>query len=222
MKNLKIFLLITVLFLLVISFFYSGIIKADISSFRLKSPADSFYCRAVDFPKQDLSLSEERDLLYMREEEKLAHDYYSQMYDKWGLRPFYNITGSEERHMAAILSMIKKYNLNDPIKDEKIGIFTNKILGNVYKELLQQGNKSELDALKAGAEIEELDIKDLTEAIKNTDNEDLKFVYNNLNNASGNHLRAFMRNIERRGGSYTPKHLDKNTFDEILKNTCEK
>ena len=177
---------------------------------------DTFYCGATEFPKQDLSPTEEKNLLYMREEEKLAHDIYSQMYDKWNLRPFLNITGAEERHMNAIRSMINKYALNDPVKDMKAGVFTNMEINKLYTVLIEQGNKSELDALKAGAEIEEIDIKDLMEALKDTDNKDIGFVYNNLKNASGNHLRAFIRNIERRGSTYVPKHLDKKTFEEIL------
>jgi hypothetical protein len=178
--------------------------------------SDSFYCKAADFPKQDVSASEEKELLYMREEEKMAHDVYSMMYDKWGLRPFSNIMGSEKRHMEAIKSLIDKYALTDPVKDLKTGAFTNADIMKLYNGLLEQGNKSELDALKAGAEIEEVDIKDLLKAIKDTDNNDFIFVYNNLLNASENHLRAFMRNIDRRGGTYVPKHLDKKTFEEIL------
>lgn len=187
-----------------------------VASFNNVSESDSFYCKAVDFPKQDLSASEEKELLYMREEEKMAHDIYSLMYDKWGLRPFYNIMGAEERHMAAVKSMIDKYTLTDPVKDIKVGAFTNSEIMQLYAGLLEQGNKSAIDALKAGAEIEEVDIKDLMQAIKDTDNKDIKFVYNNLLNASGNHLRAFMRNIERRGETYAPKHLDKKTFEDIL------
>ncbi len=65
-------------------------------------------------------------------------------------------------------------------------------------------------------EIEEIDIKDLIDAIKSTDNEDLKFVYGNLLRASENHLRAFTRNLNRRGVNYQPIHLDKNYYLEII------
>ena len=104
--------------------------------------SDSFYCRAGDFPKQDVSTSEEKELLYMREEEKMAHDIYSLMYDKWGSRPFYNITSAEERHMAAIKTIINKYALTDPVKDTKIGVFTNAEINKLYTDLIEQGNKS--------------------------------------------------------------------------------
>jgi hypothetical protein len=216
MKKLLV-LLIVVLATISLGFLSGNSVSAGkITSFRGGNPNDTFYCREKNFPKQDVSPSEEKELLYMREEEKMAHDIYSLMYDKWGLRPFYNITGAEERHMAAIKSIIDKYTLADPVKNIKVGVFTNAEINKLYSVLIEQGNKSAIDALKAGAEVEEVDIKDLMQAIKDTDNNDIKFVYNNLLNASGNHLRAFMRNIERRGETYTPKHLDKKAFEEIL------
>jgi hypothetical protein len=179
-------------------------------------PNDSFYCRAKDFPKQEISSSEEKHLIYLREEEKMARDFYSVMNDKWGLRPFKNITRSEQRHMSAIKSMLDKYAITDPVKDNSTGIFTNTDIKILYDNFIKQGNKSEIDAFKSAAEIEEVDIIDLMSAIKDTDNDDLKLVYNNLLKASGNHLRAFVRNLDRRGINYSPIHLEKNIFEDII------
>ncbi len=172
---------------------------------------------AVDLPKQEVSASEEKELLYMIEEEKMARDFYVSMYEKWGLRPFGNIKNAEQKHMDAIESMLDKYGLSNPTKDAATGEFKNEKIKSLYLALLGQGNKSALDALKAAAEIEEVDIKDLMDAIKNTDNKDLAIVYNNLQRASENHLRAFTRNIKRRDGTYNPKHLDNEYFNEIVK-----
>ena len=191
---------------------YSGVIqiKNNISNF------DSTYCKANDFPKQDISKQEEDALKFMREEEKLARDFYLTMYDKWGLRPFNNISGSEQQHMNAIKSMLDKYSISDPVKNSEKGVFEDENLKSLYSALIARGNKSEIDALEAAAEIEEIDIKDLVDAIKSTDNEDLKFVYGNLLRASENHLRAFTRNLNRRGVNYLPIHLDKNYYLEII------
>jgi hypothetical protein len=188
----------------------------DISISNYDTPIDTNYCRAVDLPKQDISKDEESELKYMREEEKMAHDFYVVMYEKWGLRPFNNISKAEQRHMSVVKSMLDKYLIDDPVKNIGTGIFTNSEIKSLYENLLEQGNKSAIDALKAGAEIEEVDIADLMEAINNTDNKDLKLVYNNIMNGSYNHLRAFVRVLDRRGVKYEPKHLDKNLFDEIL------
>ncbi|MCB0135932.1 MAG: DUF2202 domain-containing protein, partial [Caldilineaceae bacterium] len=43
-----------------------------------------------------LSEEESAALLFMREEEKLAHDVYVTLYDQWGLRVFSNIAASEQ------------------------------------------------------------------------------------------------------------------------------
>jgi hypothetical protein len=44
---------------------------------------------------------EEQNILFMREEEKLARDVYLVMYDLWGADIFANISESEQRHIAA-------------------------------------------------------------------------------------------------------------------------
>lgn len=193
-------------------------INSDSGVMNNVAPFDTSYCRAVDLPKQDISKDEESELKYMREEEKMAHDFYVVMYEKWGLRPFSNISKAEQRHMSVVKSMLDKYSIEDPISDMTPGIFSNNDIKELYNNLLEQGNKSAIDALKAGAEIEEVDIVDLMKAIDNTDNKDLKLVYNNIMNGSYNHLRAFVRVLDRRGVEYVPKHLDKNLFDEIINN----
>jgi hypothetical protein len=46
-----------------------------------------------------------------------------------------------------------------------------------------------------GKEIEEMDIQDLVEKIAQTDNPDIKSVYENLKHGSENHLRAFTKHL---------------------------
>ncbi len=181
-----------------------------------RSSNDSFYCRAVDFPKQEVSEKEKDELVYMREEEKLAHDFYSLMYDKWGLRPFGNIKEAETRHMQAVKSILDKYSIKDPVASMDNGSFTSDKIRNLYDNFVKQGSISAKDALFAGAEIEEVDIADLIKGIKETDNDDIKFIYNNMKNASGNHLRAFVRNLGKYGVDYSPKHLDTETYREFI------
>ena len=208
-------LLLTVVVLFVFGFSY---LNNAVSSNHNEILLDTFYCRAIDLPMQDISLDEEKELKYMREEEKMAHDFYVAMYEKWGLRPFNNISKAEQRHMSAVKSMLDKYSIDDPVKDISTDVFTNSDIKKLYENLLEQGNKSAVDALKAGAEIEEVDISDLMKAIEETDNNDLKLVYTNIMHGSYNHLRAFVRNLNKRGVEYIPMHLDKSKFEEILHN----
>lgn len=180
------------------------------------SETDSFYCRVGDFPKQDVSAEESKELLYMREEEKMAHDFYSLMYEKWGLRPFGNIKEAEARHMQAVKTLLDRYSISDPVTTSEYGVFSSEKIKSLYDNFLRQGNFSAKDALLAAAELEEVDIVDLKKGMKESDNDDIRFVYNNLVRGSENHLRAFVRNLGKYGTTYSPKHLDRETYNDIL------
>jgi len=168
------------------------------------------------FPKEDLDDNELAGLLLMREEEKLARDVYEYMHQKYNMKIFENIMHSEEVHMFAIKVMIEKYDLDDPVDNSPAGIFKNSKLQEIYNALITKGDKSLTDALVVGTIIEDLDINDLNELIKESSNKDLIYVYENLNLGSRNHLRAFYRNVLNKGGEYTPQYISQDEFDAIL------
>jgi len=172
---------------------------------------------------QSLTLtdSEKADLLYMREEEKLARDVYIKLYEKWNVPIFNNISNSEQTHTDSINFLIVRYGLNDPFVNE-IGKFTNEELQALYDSLVEKGNNSLEDALIVGATVEEVDIIDLKEAISNTDKADIKTVYENLMKGSRNHLRSFVSNMKSRGYSYSPQYLSQEEFDEIVNSPIER
>lgn len=117
--------------------------------------------------------------------------------------------------MEAMLAMIKRYHLADPAIPT-IGIFADTELQALYNKLIAQGQQSLISALSAGAEIEEIDILDLQKAIAETDQRDLRRSYENLLAGSGNHLRAFVRNIEAQGLVYEPHYLTVEQLEAIL------
>lgn len=172
---------------------------------------------------QSLTLTdaEKEDLLYMREEEKLARDVYIKLYEKWNVPIFSNISNSEQTHTDSINFLIVRYGLNDPFVNE-IGKFTNEELQSLYDSLMEKGNNSLEDALVVGATVEEVDIIDLKEAISNTDKADIKTVYENLMKGSRNHLRSFVSNMKSRGYSYTPQYLSQEEFNEIVNSQIER
>lgn len=163
-----------------------------------------------------LSPGEEADLLYMREEEKLARDVYITMDGLWKKKIFANIATSEQRHMDAMLKMVELYDLTDPVGDNGVGEFTDNTLATLYSGLVGQGSQSLLDALRVGARIEEMDIRDISLAIDNTDEPPLIKSYSNLLAGSRNHLRAFVGHIENMGYDYEPVILDQDAFDAIM------
>jgi hypothetical protein len=164
---------------------------------------------------EKLTEAEAHDLLFMREEEKLARDVYVSLYEKWGVRVFNNIPKSEQLHMDAILSLLNTYGLADPVLES--GLFSDPDLQSLYDTLLANGQQSKLDALMVGALIEEVDIEDIELAILRTDKSDLISVYMNLIKGSENHLNAFVRNIEAITGTpYVAQKISQEKVDKIL------
>ncbi len=165
----------------------------------------------------DLSDSEAAALIFMREEEKLARDVYIKFHELYGLRIFSNIKKSEQAHMDAIKYLLDSYELEDPVGDNEIGVFENEELQDLYNTLIAQGNESVIAALEVGGIIEEVDIIDLLIYLEQVDdNLDIIRVYTNLEKASEQHLRAFVRNLSARGITYEPHYLDQETFDRII------
>lgn len=147
-----------------------------------------------------LSTTDETSLTLMREEEKLARDVYISLYKMWRLPVFDNISKSEQTHMDAILTLLKRYDIADPALTE--GYFTNGDLQLLYNELIAKGELSLIDALEVGVIIEEKDIIDLKAEIAITKLNDIKRVYSNLMNGSLNHQNAFISNLEKLGVVY--------------------
>ncbi|MEZ4234007.1 MAG: DUF2202 domain-containing protein [Polyangiaceae bacterium] len=166
-----------------------------------------------------LSAAERADLLFTREEEKLARDVYGALAD--GRPIFDNIGSSEQRHFDAIGDLLVTYDLEDPAAGLKPGEFSNPELQKLYDDLVAQGGVSGDAALEVGCLIEELDINDLDGTLANTTHADIQNVYENLQRGSRNHLRAFYGNLTAGGGDYTPVHIDQATFDQIVNSEKE-
>lgn len=169
-----------------------------------------------------LDADEIADLLYMREEEKLARDVYRTLYELWALPVFDNISESEQVHTTSVEDMLEKYDVPDPVADDSTGVFVNQDLANLYQALITEGGMSSLQALYVGAAIEELDMLDLQHAIDTTDNDDIRQLYENLMSGSRNHLRAFVGQIEDLGIVYEAQYLTQEEVDSIVDSPVER
>ncbi|MCA9347018.1 DUF2202 domain-containing protein [Candidatus Saccharibacteria bacterium] len=140
--------------------------------------------------------SQERQLLYLIEEEKLAHDVYTVLYEKYGARVFGSILNSESTHQGKVLTLLEARNIKDPRIDQ-IGKFQNTDLQQLYDELIAKGLTGEMDAYQVGVAIEERDIKDISNQLATTTEPDIIYALESLRSGSENHLRAFNRQISR-------------------------
>lgn len=186
--------------------------------------------------------NEIQHLIFMREEEKLARDVYitlGMMYPN--LKVFGNISASEERHTCSVCDKLNQYDIEDPVVNDNVGVFSGKEYGSYftekYQQLVARGEVSELEALYVGGFIEELDMMDIQQCPKvivetdngidsidqcgkvYTDNADIQRMYTSLLEGSKNHLRAFVNGIEKQigAGNYEAQVLSQEQVDEILK-----
>ena len=133
-------------------------------------------------------------LLYLIEEEKLAHDVYTVLGETWGGNTFTNILASETTHQDQVLSLLNTYGLTDP-RSTEIGVFTNPDLQALYNQLIEQGMTSQTEAYKVGVLIEQTDITDLTTAMSTTTDAVIVSTLEKLRSASESHLAAFNKKL---------------------------
>ena len=142
------------------------------------------------------SANQQQMLLYLIEEEKLAHDIYAAMHGIYGAQVFGNILTSEQSHQAKVLTLLQSRGLADP-RTKEAGTFTNLELQGLYDSLLAQGKQSAQEAYKVGVAIEEKDIADITKQLATATDSDIVSTLEALRTGSENHLRAFNRQLSR-------------------------
>ena len=168
-----------------------------------------------------LTETELASLLKMKVEEKLARDVYSVLYQKWGSQIFSNISAAESNHLNAIVLLLTNYGATDT-SIGTAGTFADSEVQTLYNTLVANANLSIEEAYKTGALIEEMDIKDLTELIGSTTNENIIMVFDNLLKGSRNHLRAFNLQLTTLGVDYTPAFISQTEYTLIVNSPMEK
>lgn len=138
--------------------------------------------------------STEAQLLYLIEEEKLAHDVYTLMFQKYGATVFGKILESESTRQERVLALLQARNIADP-RSSEVGVFKNQDLQTLYDTLIEQGNKNATEAYMAGVAIEEKDIADINTQLATATDQDVITALESLRSASENHLRAFNKQL---------------------------
>lgn len=131
---------------------------------------------------------------YLIEEEKLAHDVYTVLAEKWGSNTFANIVKSETGHQSQMASVLTALGIADPRSGE-LGVFTNPDLQALYNKLVAQGSTSLTEAYWVGIAIEEMDIADLTEDMALVSDQQVLSAMDILLKGSYNHLAAFQKKL---------------------------
>jgi len=144
-----------------------------------------------------LTVAEESDILFMREEEQLAHDLYIRWGGMYTIPVFTNIAASETTHIHEVQLLIDRYGLQGNWIGNASAGYHNATIQSLYNTLALQGDSSLTGALEAGLAVEERDIADLDHGLGETNRSDIIQVWSSLRMGSGNHKSAFLRQLGR-------------------------
>jgi len=169
----------------------------------------------IEIAVPTLTALEKSDLIFLREEEKLARDVYLFSLDKYEEQIFQNISNSEQKHMDQLLDLLNFYNIEDPANEE-VGVFTNVELQVLYDELTMISDSSLVHAFSVGALIEDLDIKDIVLFEANTEKADILEAYEMLVCGSKNHIQGYTNKLNANGVTYIPQFISQEDYDAIL------
>jgi len=125
------------------------------------------------------------------EEEKLAHDLYVALGDRYDLPVFDRIATAETAHLRAVRTLMTRYGVSDPTAGQETGRFATPAVQKTYDDLLAKGLGGEQAALEVGKTVETTDIDGLRKALTGLTAPDVQRVYGHLVNASQHHLAAF-------------------------------
>jgi hypothetical protein len=148
-----------------------------------------------------LSEADIAGLVFMANEEKMAHDVYATFAGMYDIPVFERIAQSEARHQLAVDTVLERYSIEDGTSGLDQGVFSDDAIQQLYDELIARGSASLEEAIAVGVLIEETDIADLEERVAGFDTTaslaetapDVFAMYSNLLTASGHHLAAFQR-----------------------------
>ena len=145
----------------------------------------------VAAPSGTLTAAQRLTLQANAQEEKLAHDLYTEFAARYDDPVFDRIAAAETRHLDALRTQLARYGIADPTAGLASGRFSDPTVQATYDRLLAEGLTGEPAALGVGRTVETTDIADLRTAAQGLTAPDVQRVYEQLLSASQQHLAAF-------------------------------
>jgi len=143
--------------------------------------------------------------MFVREEEKVAMDYYTLITSIFSSEEMTELSQSELTHFNASGLLIDKYNLTDPAIGMAMGAFKSQSLQAHFDQLITEGSASLPAAYSTAAKMQEVNIVTLQNQLDRVaNNRDLRHIYNALLVTTRNHLRVMVNGMAAYGEIYNP------------------
>ncbi len=152
-------------------------------------------CDECDYEMGTLTDEQRSEVLFMANDEKLAHDVYVALADVYDVPVFERIAWAETQHQTAVNHIMENYEIAGSPFEMDAGAFADTEFQALYDDLVAKGSESLEAAYGVGVQIEELDIADLKSAMVGLEEAapDVYHVFSNLLRGSERHLTSFQR-----------------------------
>lgn len=164
--------------------------------------------------------SKESIVLYLLEQEKLAHNFYSILDTIWVTEIFNRVASEERIHMQKLSIVAYDFMIEVPshFNEYPLGQYSNPYLRALYPQLLQEANFSLEDAYRVSANLEERKIIDLKAALKQPNFESEALTYKALLLGAEDNFKLFIRALVGMQAEYQPILLNLGEYEFITKN----
>ena len=164
--------------------------------------------------------SKEAIVLYLIEQEKLAHDLYRVLDTMWVTDVFNRVSNEELQHMAKLSAVACEFMIDVPVHFNEYpeGQFVDGRLRRLYTDLLLSANFSLEEAYLACANLEERKILDLKAALKQPNFDIETLTYKALLIGAEDNLKLFIRALLDVNTGYTPLWLSISEYESLTKN----
>ena len=178
----------------------------------------AFALRAQSLIGQQLK-SKESVILYLVEQEKLAHDFYRSLDTMWVTDIFNRVANEEFEHVGKLSAVAAELMISVPnhFNEYPTGQFTDSKLRHLYAELMVAANFSLEDAFRTCANLEERKMYDLKMALKEPNFELENLTYKALLIGSEDNFKVFIRALSEMKSSYAPILLTPTEFEALTK-----
>ena len=119
-----------------------------------ETPRGPQACADCQFEMGTLTDDDIAGLVFMANEEKLAHDVYAAFAELYDVPTFERIAISEARHQVAVRTILERYDIADPTAGLVEGELSDAGLQQLYTDLIAQGSTTLDGALAAAVQIE--------------------------------------------------------------------
>ncbi|MCB0645205.1 MAG: DUF2202 domain-containing protein [Saprospiraceae bacterium] len=167
-----------------------------------------------------ISLDEQKTLVQIFEQEKMARDVYTQIGEKFGIKILKNAAIGKQKQMSQILDLLALNQANIAFDDAQ-GVFRNAELTEHYNAFLAEGLGSLNNAFRVGAKMEDYNIYQIDKVLSSTTNDKLVLLFSKLSCSSGNELKTQVNMLVGNGEMFMPDYISVKLYRSIMHDNHE-